>query len=293
MHESPCLMNLEGKQDLYDPNSPLYKRVASFFLLLRWDREVRSSFTRQGSMVYTKRPSRKSLLKRFEWNKIHAYMRKGQKDECDILKEKVEEMQMKILEKDKLIELAENTKKQMKALEQKHDELKHQALEKDSLLMSAQQQLLDVKIELADKQSALEKIQWEAMTSNKKVEKLQEELDSMQGDISLFTSLLKSLTKPNTVEYADDYDIKPYDFNHLPIIAYGHKRFDEHFVRSNKIEMDDLDEIEMQKMDEARKTYIAAVVAVKEKQDEESIATVVNARLQLQSILFKQKKLNV
>lgn len=45
----------------------------------------------------------------------------------------------------------------------------------------------------------------------------------------------------------------------------------------------------MQKMEEARKTYTAAIVAAKEKQDEESIATVVNARLQFQSILFKQK----
>lgn len=55
----------------------------------------------------------------------------------------------------------------------------------------------------------------------------------------------------------------------------------------NLIEQDDWDEMEMQKMEEARKTYIAAVVAGKEKQDEESMATVVNSRLQLESILFK------
>lgn len=73
--------------------------------------------------------------------------------------------------------------------------------------------------ELADKQAALEKIHWEAMTSNKKVEKLQEELDSMQGDISSFTLLLNRLTISDTAEYTDDYDIKPYEFNHLRSIV--------------------------------------------------------------------------
>ncbi|CAJ1975484.1 unnamed protein product [Sphenostylis stenocarpa] len=278
MHER---QRLEEKRDLCDPNSLLSARdthhehetdmdpvlfndlvqivplVQSFI-----DGEERSSFTRQGSMVYTKRPSRKSLLK------IRFDMRKGQKDERVILKEKVEELQKKILEKDQLIELGENTKKPMKALEQKLDELKHQASEKDSLLKSTKQQLFDVKIELADKQAAIEKIQWETMTSNKKMEKLHEQLDSMQEDISSFTLLLKGLTIPDPAEQADHYDIKPYEFNHLPSI-------------------DDLDEMEMQKMEEARKKYIAAVIAAKEKQDEEYLATVVNERLQLQSILFK------
>ena len=74
-------------------------------------------------------------------------------------------------------------------------------------------------MKLADKQAALEKIQWEAMTSSKKVEKLQEELDSMQGDILSFTMLLEGLKITNTAKYADDYDIKPYDFNHLPNVV--------------------------------------------------------------------------
>ncbi|KAL5191580.1 Protein MICROTUBULE BINDING PROTEIN 2C [Glycine soja] len=298
MHERQRLVDSEEKRDLYDPNSPLSERDADLDRVLFnnlvqivplvqsfIDGEGRSSFTRQGSMVYTKRPSRKSRLKRECWSiyscqkekgswrkrtsrKMRFDTRKGQKDESVILKEQVEELQMKILEKDELIESSENTKKQMKALEQKLYELKHHASEKDSLLKSTKRQLFDVKFELADKQAALEKIHWEAMTSNKKVEKLQEELDSMQGDISSFTLLLNRLTISDTAEYTDDYDIKPYEFNHLRSI-------------------DDWDEMEMQKMEEARKTYIAAVVAGKEKQDEESMATVVNSRLQLESILFK------
>lgn len=70
-------------------------------------------------------------------------------------------------------------------------------------------------MKLADNQAALEKTHWEAMTSNKKVKKLQEKLDSMQRDISSFTSLLDGLmTKSNTAECTDDYDIKPSEFDH-------------------------------------------------------------------------------
>jgi len=74
-------------------------------------------------------------------------------------------------------------------------------------------------IKLADKQAALEKIQWEAMTSTKKVEKLQDELGSMQADISSFTLLLEGLSKTDTAKYTDNYDVKPYDFSPLPSIV--------------------------------------------------------------------------
>lgn len=50
---------------------------------------------------------------------------------------------------------------------------------------------------------------------------------------------------------------------------------------------DDLDEMEMQKMDEARKAYIAAVATAKERQDEESITAAARARLHLQSFVLK------
>lgn len=55
------------------------------------------------------------------------------------------------------------------------------------------------------------------------------------------------------------------------------------------LEQDDLDEMEMQKMEEARRAYIAAVAVAKEKQDEESLAAASNARFHLQSFLFKSK----
>ncbi|KAL5102074.1 hypothetical protein RYX36_006401, partial [Vicia faba] len=116
-----------------------------------------------------------------------------------------------------------------------------------------------------DKQAALEKINWEMMTSNKKVEKLQEDLDYMQVDVSTFTLLLESLVDTDTAMCTGDYDTKPYIFNHV-------------------LEIDDMDEMEWQKMEEARKAYIVAVAVSKEKQDEEEfIVAAANARLHLQS----------
>jgi hypothetical protein len=50
---------------------------------------------------------------------------------------------------------------------------------------------------------------------------------------------------------------------------------------------DDLDEKEMQRMDEARKAYIAAVATAKERQDEESVTAAARARLHLQSFVLK------
>lgn len=52
---------------------------------------------------------------------------------------------------------------------------------------------------------------------------------------------------------------------------------------------DDVDEKEMQKMEEARQAYVAAVATAKEKQDEESLAAAASARLHLQSFLFSSE----
>lgn len=50
-----------------------------------------------------------------------------------------------------------------------------------------------------------------------------------------------------------------------------------------------MDDLEMQKMEEARQVYIAAVDAAKERQDEESIAAAATARSRLQSLVSRTK----
>jgi len=67
-------------------------------------------------------------------------------EELGMLKEQVEELQRKLLEKDELLKSAENTRDQMNVFNAKLDELKHQASEKESLLKYTQQQLSDAKV---------------------------------------------------------------------------------------------------------------------------------------------------
>nr|DAD31546.1 TPA_asm: hypothetical protein HUJ06_010397 [Nelumbo nucifera] len=94
----------------------------------------------------------------------------------------------------------------------------------------------------------------------------------MQGEISSFMLLFEGLTKNDSNAYVEDYDITLYCLNPLPY-------------------MDDMDEMDMGKMEEARSAYITAVAAAKEKQDEESIAIAARARLHLQSFVLKNKQL--
>ncbi|XP_062160282.1 protein MICROTUBULE BINDING PROTEIN 2C isoform X2 [Alnus glutinosa] len=270
------------------------------------DRKPSSSFTRRGSVIYTKTPSRDSLSKKVTESKgrtaaqsiptkkrrdpgdkdqgkntsnnsdadnysvvsSRALAAEKDREELVMLKEQLEDLRIKLSEKDELLKSAEISKNQVNAVQAKLDELRHQASEKDSLIKSTQLQLSDAKIKLADKQATLEKIQWEAMTSNRKVEKLQQELDCMQGEISSFMLLFEGLTKSDSAVYADDYDLTAKYLDCLPCT-------------------DDLDEKEMQRMDEARKAYIAAVATAKERQDEESVTAAARARLHLQSFVLK------
>lgn len=68
----------------------------------------------------------------------------------------------------------------------------------------------------------MEKTQWEAMTSKQRVEKLQNDIDSMQGEFSSFMVLLNGLTKNNPTTDAEDYDVAPYHLDHLPSIVSSH-----------------------------------------------------------------------
>ncbi|CAK9312203.1 unnamed protein product [Citrullus colocynthis] len=269
------------------------------------DRKASSSFTKRGSMIYTKTPSRESLHRKIEQKgrnngqsiptkkkKDHGDKEQGHnvdnnadadgfsmfsssslvserdKEELITLREQVEDLQKKLLEKDELLKSAEISKDQMNNVYAKLDALSLQSAEKDSTIKSIHSQLSDAKIKLADKQAALEKIQWEVMTSNSKVEELQEQLKSSQGDVSSFMLLLESLTKNDYNDRLKDYSLSLYLPESCPYI-------------------DDLDDVEMEKMEEARKAYVAAVATAKARQDEESIAAAATARSHLRSFLFR------
>lgn len=283
--------NKSGPNDL---DRVLYNDLVEIVPLVQSliDRNNNSSFTRRGSVTYTKTPSRdskknsKNGVKAKHADKVQGKYSKNdtdgtpddqsvssasmaaEKEELNSLREQVEDLRRQLSEKDELLKAAEMSKNQINSIQSQVNELKQFASEKDSLIKSSQSQLNDAKIKLADKQAAVEKLQWEARTSNQKAERLQEELDSMQSQISSLMHIFEGLSKDDTVTPTEDYDVIPYYLDHLP-------------------DIDNVDEIEMQKMEEAREAYVAAVAIAKEKQDEESLSAAASARLHLQSFVFK------
>lgn len=258
------------------------------------DRKENSSFSRRGSVIYTKTPPRDSKKKDDSRNKnaVKSTHRKKQPDkrhglphelsassvnlaaerdtqELRVLREELEDLRRKLVEKDELLKSAEAPKNQKRSLQSQVDDLKLCAAKKDSVIKTTQQQLNDAKIQLADKQASLEKLQWEAKTSNQKLEKLQEELNSTQAHVSSLMLLFEGLLKDRPIAPAVDYDTKPLCFESLP-------------------DIDDMDESEMQKMEEAMQAYLAALAIAKETPDEESLAAAARARLHLQSFVFKR-----
>lgn len=266
------------------------------------DRKAKSSFTRRGSMTYTKTPSRESLYKKTSETKgrnaaqsiatkkhrdqsknvggdqdgcsdnvsmlsSRSYLSEKDREELMALREQVEDLQKKLLEKDELLKEVEISKNEMASIHAKLDEMKKEYAEKDSLLKSTQAQLSDAKIKLADKQAAVEKLEWEAMTSSKKVEKLQEDLEVVRQEIAWFMQLVQQLAKNGSRSLAEDYDVVPY--------------------LCDKNEMDQPNEIGMQEVELAREAYIAAIAAAKENQDEASFAEAAKARLYLQSLVLR------
>lgn len=285
----------------------LYKEFAEILPLIQSliDVKQNTKFTRRGSMIYTKTPSRESHARKTTdpkaRNAVQSISTKRRKDqsknsgtdqdassesfsmfssksfppekdseELMALREQIADLQRKLSEKEELLKSLEISKFEMDAIQAKLDEMKIEVAEKDSLLNSTQLQLSDVKIKLADKQAAVEKLQWEATTSNQRVEKLQKDLEMMQGEISLFTSSFEVLAKKSSAFTAEDYDIITYP-------SYQHH------------DIDDLNDADMQKLEVAREAYVAAVAAAKEKQDEESLATAACARLHLQSFAMGTK----
>ncbi|CAH8312775.1 unnamed protein product [Eruca vesicaria subsp. sativa] len=259
------------------------------------EQKEKSSFKRRGSMVYTKMPSKESLSRRgrnasqtvpgrkkrdVEGNSdvVNDTKEAGEnakalggaeKDELTRLREQVNDLQTKLLEKEEVLKSVEMSKRnQVNEIQEKLEETRRLVAEKDTLIKSMQLQLSDTKIKLADRQAALEKTQWEAKTTGTRAVKLQEQLDAVEVEISSFARVFETLAKPESKKLDRDYDETPYQFDHLPYL-------------------DDVDETELRKMEDARLAYVAAVTTAKEREDEESLVMAAKARAYLQSLAFK------
>ncbi|KAG7549941.1 hypothetical protein ISN45_Aa06g007810 [Arabidopsis thaliana x Arabidopsis arenosa] len=257
------------------------------------EHKERSSFKRRGSMIYTKMPSKESLSRRGRNASQTVPGRKkrdqegnddvmnnsredgentkalagAEKEELSRLREQVNDLQTKLSEKEEVLKSMAMSKNQVNDIQEKLEATNRLVAEKEMLIKSMQLQLSDTKIKLADKQAALEKTQWEAKTTGTRAIKLQEQLDAVEGDISTFTRVFETLAKTDSKKPDRDYDAIPYEFDHLPYL-------------------DDVDETDLRKIEEARLAYVAAVTTAKEREDEESLAMAAQARAYLQSLAF-------
>ncbi|XP_047333294.1 protein MICROTUBULE BINDING PROTEIN 2C-like [Impatiens glandulifera] len=239
------------------------------------NQKANSSFTRRGSVVYTKMPSIESRSKRISksFPSKKALDEEKEKEELIALRQELKELQEKLLEKDELVlKSEEDAKMEMNSLQSKLDEMRKHDIEKDSIIRSAKQQLVDTKLKLADKQAAAERLQWEAKTSSQKVVKLQEDLHSLEEQMSSFMLFLENNFSNNLPSIINpyDFDVSPYN----PADPYQ-----------------DFDDVETREMELAHKTYVTAVAVVKEKRDKESIAAAERARLHLQSFVFRSNNM--
>ncbi|KAB2014984.1 hypothetical protein ES319_D09G266000v1 [Gossypium barbadense] len=165
-----------------DVDRVLYKDLVEMIPLVQSliERKANSSFTRRGSMIYTKTPSRESLSRKTTdvkgRNTGLAIPVKKKKDQVDkngdslpifssrdliaekeseeliALKGQVEDLQKKLLEKEDLLKSAEISKNHINDVQAELEQLNRHAAEKDSLIKSIQLQLSDAKDDVDDKE---------------------------------------------------------------------------------------------------------------------------------------------
>ncbi|XP_068638203.1 protein MICROTUBULE BINDING PROTEIN 2C-like isoform X2 [Aristolochia californica] len=288
----------------------LFKNLVEMVPLVEslMDRRANASFTRRASLIYTRTPARESHHKKILDGKgrktqtvptkkrvggndhsrsnnrdssrddhsmlsSKALVTEKDEDELVMLRERVEDLQKKLLEKDELLKSAETSINQMNQVHKKLEDLKRQLAEKDAtdaLIKSANLQLSDAKIKLADKQAALEKLQWEVVNANCKAANLQEDVDSMEGETAQIIGVIEALAGTDPTAYDDDKKNMNLDY----------------FDQLSLVEEEEVDDIDMQQMEEARQTYLAAVAYAKENPSEKTLAMAAEARLRLQSFVF-------
>ncbi|CAN6447088.1 unnamed protein product [Victoria cruziana] len=191
-----------------------------------------------------------------------------EREELILLREQVEELRQKLIGKEEVLKSAEESINRFSLALTEIGDLKHQIEEKDSLVRSVHLQLNETKIKLADRQAAVEKLEWEAKKSSKEADEVKNELDYLHNEIEMFMRIFD--TSQETVSNSE--------LREENAVAGGISHIEDLF-QSNEIS-DQLENIEI-----ARKDYLAAVSAAKANPDEESLATASKSRLHLQSLL--------
>ncbi|NP_001149293.1 TMV-MP30 binding protein 2C [Zea mays] len=190
------------------------------------------------------------------------------REEVAALQEQLNGLQSKLHEKDEALRSAENLIGRVTAANEAVDGLRSQLSEKELLIESTGSELHGAKIMLAEKQAALEKLEWEANVSSTKVEELQADVASMDTEVSALMKLFRKITE-------SDRAPPPRDRN------------DDLSLECEPVHLDDtVDDIDLEKMEKEMSAYVSALSAAKENPTDEFMRAVADARLRLQAVVL-------
>ncbi|CAM0951841.1 unnamed protein product [Alopecurus aequalis] len=191
-----------------------------------------------------------------------------QREELAALQEQLSGLQGKLLEKDEALRSAENLIGRISEANVAVDELRNQLSDKESLVESTGSELQDTKIILAEKQAALEKLEWEAKMSSTKVEELEVDVASMDVEISALMKVFRKITENNRASYPTE-------------------RSDDSLLECEPVQLDDpIADIDTDKMEQEMSAYVTALAAAKDNPTEEFLKAVTEARLRLQAFVL-------
>ncbi|BAF25376.1 protein MICROTUBULE BINDING PROTEIN 2C [Oryza sativa Japonica Group] len=191
-----------------------------------------------------------------------------QREELAALQEQLSGLQKKLLEKDEALRSAEHLISRISAANAAVDELRGQLTEKESQIESTGSELHGAKIQLAEKQAALEKLEWEAKVSSTKVEELQVDVASMDVEISALMKLFRKITENDRA-------------------PYSRERADDSSLECEPVQLDDMvGDIDMEKMEQEMSAYATALAAAKDNPTDEFLKAVTEARLRLQAFVL-------
>lgn len=192
-----------------------------------------------------------------------------QREELAALQEQLSGLQGKLLEKDGALRSAESLIGRISAANAAVDELRSQLSDKESLVESTGSELHGAKIMLAEKQAALEKLEWEVKVSSTKVEELQVDVASMDVEISALMKVFRKITE--TTNRA----------------SYPTERSDDSSLECELVQLDDMEgDIDTEKMEQEMSAYVTALAAAKDNPTEEFLKAVTEARLRLQAFVL-------
>jgi len=190
------------------------------------------------------------------------------REELAALQEQLSGLQGKLLEKDEALRSAENLIGRISAANAAVDELRSQLSDKESLVESTGSELQDTKIMLAEKQAALEKLEWEAKVSSTKVEELEVDVASMDVEISALMKVFRKITENKRDSYPTE-------------------RSDDSSLEWEPVQLDDMvADIDTDKMEQEMSAYVTALATAKDNPTEEFLKAVTEARLRLQAFVL-------